>query len=87
VNGSIEARFGAALSEDVTFETVNGGISLSVPADLDANLEARWLNGGLDSDIPISVRGRMGRGRATGTLGSGGPTLRLVTVNGSIRIR
>lgn len=87
VNGSIEARFGAALSENVSFETVNGGISLAVPADLNANLEARWLNGGLDSDIPIAVRGRMGRGSASGTLGSGGPTLRLVTVNGSIRIR
>jgi hypothetical protein len=87
VNGSIEARFGGALREDATFETVNGRIMLDVPRDLNANIEARWVSGGLDSDIPISVVGRMGRGRASGVLGSGGPTLRLSTVNGSIRIR
>jgi hypothetical protein len=87
VNGSIEARFGGPLRQDASFETVNGRITLAVPRDLNANLEARWLNGGLESDIPISMSGRMGRGRATGTLGSGGATLRLVTVNGSIRIR
>lgn len=87
VNGSIEASFGAALRDDATFETVNGRIELEVPRDLNANLEARWVSGGLDSDIPISVVGRMGRGRASGVLGSGGPALRLSTVNGSIRIR
>ena len=87
VNGSIEARFGADLREDATFETVNGRIELEVPRDLNANIEARWVSGGLDSDIPISVVGRMGRGRASGVLGSGGPTLHLTTVNGSIRIR
>ena len=87
VNGSIHARFEGVLREDASFETVNGEISLEVPSDLDADLDARWLNGGLESDLPISVSGRMGRGRATGILGSGGPTLRLATVNGSIRIR
>ena len=87
VNGSIQARFEGVLREDASFATVNGEISLEVPGDLDANLDARWLNGGLESDLPISMSGRLGRGRATGTLGRGGPTLRLATVNGSIRIR
>lgn len=87
VNGSIDVRMGGALRDDATFETVNGRISLDLPDDLDADLDVRWLNGGLESDLPITIRGRMGRGRASGTLGSGGPMLRVKTVNGSIRIR
>ncbi|MDZ7780183.1 MAG: hypothetical protein U5R14_09680 [Gemmatimonadota bacterium] len=87
VNGSIDVRMGGTLREDVSFETVNGRIRLDLPDDLDADLDVRWLNGGLDSDLPITITGRMGRGRASGTLGAGGPVLRVKTVNGSIRIR
>jgi len=87
VNGSIDASFEAALRDDASFETVNGRISLDLPDDLDADIDARWVSGGLESDLPIAVMGRMGRGRATGTLGQGGPTLRIATVNGAIRIR
>ncbi|MEX2471955.1 MAG: hypothetical protein WEA34_07245 [Gemmatimonadota bacterium] len=86
VNGSIEARMGNAPTGEVDFETVNGRISLDFPDDVDADLDVRWLNGGLDSELPITL-GRMGRGHATGTLGQGGPTIRIKTVNGSIRIR
>jgi hypothetical protein len=86
VNGSIEARMGVAPTGEADFETVNGRIELDFPDDMDAELDVRWLNGGLDSELPITL-GRMGRGHATGTLGRGGPTIRIKTVNGSIRIR
>jgi hypothetical protein len=86
VNGSIEARMGGELRDDVSFETVNGSIRLDVDDGLDANVDASWLNGSLETEIPFQVRGRMGRRSAEGTLGSGGATMRLRTVNGSIRI-
>jgi len=86
VNGSIDARM-QRLNSDVAFETVNGRITVSLPEGADADVEARWLNGGLESDRPIAMMGRLGRGRATGTIGRGGPRLSLTTVNGSIRIR
>ena len=86
VNGSLDVRMGSAPAGDVAFETVNGRIELDVPDDLDARVEARWLNGGLDADLPMTL-GSMSRGRASGTLGQGGPTIHVETVNGSIRIR
>jgi DUF4097 and DUF4098 domain-containing protein YvlB len=86
VNGSLDVSMGSAPTADSEFETVNGEIELDVPDDLSARVEARWLNGGLDADIPMTVAA-MSRGSASATLGQGGPTIHLKTVNGSIRIR
>lgn len=86
VNGSIEAVMGGAMQGDVSFETVNGAIRLDVDDGLDADVDAAWLNGGLEMDLPFMVQGRMGRRSAQGTLGDGGATMSLRTVNGSIRI-
>lgn len=86
VNGSLDVRMGTAPTRDAEFETVNGRIVLDVPDDMGARVEARWLNGGLDADLPMTL-GSMSRGRASATLGQGGPTIHLKTVNGSIRIR
>lgn len=86
VNGSIEARMSGDPRSDVSFETVNGSIDLDVTDGMNARLDAAWLNGGLETDLPFTVQGRMGRRSAQGTLGEGGPTLTLRTVNGSIRV-
>lgn len=86
VNGSIEARMAGALRSDVAFETVNGSIELDVDDGVGAEVDASWLNGGLETEIPFQVQGRIGRRSARGTLGGGGPVMKLRTVNGSIRI-
>ncbi len=86
VNGSLDVSMGSVPTADSEFETVNGEIELDVPDDLNARVEARWLNGGLDADIPMTLAA-MSRGSASATLGQGGPTIHLKTVNGSIRIR
>ena len=88
VNGSVRASVGApAFADGVEFSTVNGSIELDLPDDIDADLHASWVNGGLDTDLPFHVQGVVSKRSARGTLGDGGPTLRLETVNGSIRIR
>jgi len=88
VNGSIDASLGSADSSDgLSFSTVNGSIDVDLPDNVDANLDAEWLNGGLESDLPIRLSGRMSRHSARGTLGDGGPDIKMSTVNGSIRIR
>jgi hypothetical protein len=87
VNGSIEAILGSGFERGVTFSTVNGSIDLDVPDDIDADLSAKWVNGDLTTDLPFQLQGRVSRTSARGTLGDGGPSLELETVNGSIRIR
>ena len=69
----------------VELETVNGSIELDLNQGVNADVRASWLSGGLDTEFPLEVRGRIGRS-ARGQLGSGGPTITLNPVNGSIEI-
>lgn len=66
-------------------ETTNGGIDLYVPEGYSAELETGTVNGGIDIDFPVTVQGRIGR-RLRTTLGSGGPSVRVVTTNGGVNI-
>jgi len=66
--------------------TTNGGVTLTVPAGFSAHLETGTTNGGMDIDFPVTIQGRIGK-RITTDLGRGGPTLRLITTNGGVRVR
>ena len=66
-------------------ETANGGVKLSLPDGYSAHLEARTNNGGMNIDFPLTVEGRVGRSIST-DIGSGGPTLRVRTSNGGVKI-
>jgi hypothetical protein len=88
VNGSITASMGRAdWPEGAKFTTVNGAVNLVLPANLNAVLRADTVNGSIVSDFPIAVSGTINRRRLEGTIGSGGPELRLSSVNGSITLR
>ncbi len=83
VNGSIRASFrDSSWNGEAAFETVNGSIRLNVSPDINANLNIRTANGRITTNLPVDTT-RATRRRVEGTLGDGGPTLRLKTVNGS----
>ena len=67
-------------------ETRNGGIRLNLPRGFSAELEAGTTRGSVSIDFPVNVQGRIGRHLET-TIGSGGPKLRAITVNGGVSIR
>lgn len=88
VNGSINVAMGRANWSDVLeFETVNGAIVIELPAEVDMVVSASTVNGSIDTDYPLTVRGRWGPKRMSGTVGKGGRELSLGTVNGDIEIR
>lgn len=88
VNGAIEAVTGAASwNGDLEFKTVNGSITVTLPANASAKVQAKTVNGGLDTDFPLTIQGQWGPRRMEGTIGQGGGTLELETVNGTIRLR
>jgi hypothetical protein len=88
VNGSLHARLGRAdWKGDLSYSTVNGSITVELPADASAEVSASTVNGGIEADFPLQVKGKWGPKSARGTLGSGGRSLDLETVNGAIRIR
>jgi hypothetical protein len=88
VNGSIRAAMGRAdWSSEAEFSTVNGGITLTLPENLSADVSAETVNGDLETDFPLTVTGKFGPRHMRGTIGSGGRSLKLSTVNGSIHLR
>jgi hypothetical protein len=88
VNGSVYVEMGKAdWTDELDFSTVNGGITLVLPAQLDTEVRASTVNGDLVSDYPLTVTGRVGPRRMRGTIGAGGRSLSLSTVNGEIRLK
>ncbi len=88
VNGSINATLGSAnWSGELEFKTINGEIVLELPPDTSTDVHAETLNGDISTDFPMTVQGRISRRRLNGTIGSGGRSIELKTINGSIRLR
>jgi DUF4097 and DUF4098 domain-containing protein YvlB len=85
VNGSITAR-ATPRRDHLAFRTVNGSIRLEMPSGANAEVSAHTVNGAIYSDFPVTIRGGLVGRSLRGTLGRGGPSLELRTVNGSIRL-
>ena len=86
VNGSIEANMQELAGGDVRLTTVNGSVSAGLPPRINANIDAETVNGRVESDFPVKVMGKLSTRHLRGTIGTGGSTLKLVTVNGSITL-
>ncbi len=88
VNGSIEAVMGRGdWRGALEFHTVNGSVSVTLPPGVGATLSASTVNGSFESDFPVTVQGRFGPKKISGTIGEGGRELEIETVNGSIRLK
>ena len=88
VNGSIRGEMGRAdWSDTLSMSTVNGSITLTLPATLNTDVRASTVNGDITSDFPMTVQGRVSRRRLDATIGGGGRTLALESVNGSITLK
>lgn len=86
VNGPIKCHL-RALKDNLTLETVNGPIKIKMPAEINLNayLEAKSTNGAINIDLPLTFKGlTKSKGILEGQIGTGGPLIRLRTVNGSI---
>lgn len=72
--------------EGLDVKTTNGGVKLHMPEDYSADLETGTVNGNIHIDFPIMIQGDINR-RIRTKIGDGGPRIRAVTTNGSVRIR
>jgi hypothetical protein len=88
VNGSIRGEMGRAdWSDRLSMSTVNGGITLTLPASLSTDVKFTTVNGDITTDFPMTITGKVARHRIEGTIGGGGRTLSLDSVNGSITLK
>ena len=86
VNGSVNAVMGRAdWNSDLEFKTVNGSIRVTLPSSVSTTVDAETVNGSISSDFAVEG-GRVARRRLTGTIGGGGRSMSLETVNGSITL-
>jgi hypothetical protein len=86
VNGSIEAIMQELHGGDVELTTVNGSVSAGLPPRINASIDAETVNGRVETDFTVKISGKISTRHLRGTIGTGGQTLRLNTVNGSITI-
>jgi hypothetical protein len=87
VNGSVHARMDRTdWKGELHIATVNGSVTIDLPAAASAEVHASTVNGGIQTDFGLPVEGKWGPKRLTGTIGSGGRTLTVNTVNGSIKL-
>ncbi|HEY3114978.1 MAG TPA: DUF4097 family beta strand repeat-containing protein [Gemmatimonadaceae bacterium] len=86
-NGGVVANLSGTTwqGQGLDLQTTNGGATVYVPSGYNALLETVTTNGGMQVDFPITVRGSLSRHIST-QLGSGGPTVRVITTNGGVHI-
>lgn len=85
VNGGIELEFGSDMSDEVSLSSVNGTIEVFLSGS--AEIRAETVNGKISNDFGIEVKkGKYVGSSMNGSIGGGGPTIDLETVNGGIRV-
>ncbi len=87
MNGAISATFARIKSgQSIRLETMNGSCRVEVPQDTNATLRASSMNGGVSCDLPITLE-KSGRHSLRGTIGHGGASIELHSMNGSLSLR
>jgi len=87
VNGSLRAEFASVEKvQSVHLESVNGRAEVALPKGANASIRTSSVNGSSNIDQPIKLS-KSGRHSLSGDIGTGGPSITLETVNGSISVR
>jgi DUF4097 and DUF4098 domain-containing protein YvlB len=89
VNGRLEATFDHLNeAKAISLGSVNGPLTLIIPSDSNLQLRANTVHGSISNDFGLRVRhGEYVGSDLAGTLGNGGPRVKLANVNGPISIR
>jgi DUF4097 and DUF4098 domain-containing protein YvlB len=87
VNGSIMVAYATlpAKPDEISLDTVNGSCTLKLPANAGFTLDADTVNGRVSCDFPITLQ-KSGKHDLRGTVGAGGPSIELDSVNGSLTV-
>ena len=87
VNGSVTLELAGLPGPGVQIDTVNGSVTVSLPTTAPADVSVRTVNGGITVGGFGQVQdGERRRRHYEGKLNGGGPTLRVETVNGAVRV-
>lgn len=85
-NGSVDLTNAPPLG-NVTVENRNGSITVTVPEHSSFTVQAQTTNGDLDNDFSFESSGTDTHKSFTGTVGKGGPVMRLTTTQGDLDLK
>ncbi len=86
--GDIDVRMkNGPIEGDMRFISGSGSIHVTLPADFNGRVDATSGSGTLRSEFEISVVGRLNAQHVRGTIGRGGPLLRMSTGSGTIELK
>jgi hypothetical protein len=84
INATAEA--GSRVEAAWSLHSGDGSVTLRLPEGLGAELDAQTGDGSISLDNPATVKGAIREHAVRGTLGPGGPPLKIYTGDGSIRL-
>lgn len=89
VNGNVRTRLGRIDNDaDMSFTTVNGNVIVDFNGDFGGDVDLATVNGALNTNFEMTVSGRLDPKHIRAHIGRpGGPSIRLVTVNGNVELR
>jgi DUF4097 and DUF4098 domain-containing protein YvlB len=85
VNGGLKARFMQTF-QGANLKTVNGGVVAVLPPNASFACDLSQVNGDFEASFPLSIHSHPGSRRVSGEVNGGRYDLRIVTVNGDIRL-
>jgi len=85
VNGRVKARFLYAF-QGASLKTVNGSVDAELPPNASFACDLSQMNGDFEAAFPLNIHSHPGNRRVSGEVNGGKYDLRIVTVNGDIRI-
>jgi hypothetical protein len=87
-NGSVDVTSAPPLG-NVTVENRNGSVNLTLPVQADFTVQAETTNGDLDNDFNLTQTGGDDSNHKSysGTVGKGGPLVRITTSQGDINLK
>ncbi len=85
--GPVRASFTSGNGSGGTLSSSGGGITATIDPAVALDIDAHTSGGRVTFDMPITVQGPISRNSLRGELNGGGPTLKLRSSGGSIRLR
>jgi hypothetical protein len=86
-NGVVHLDFAKLGDNGVRCSTTNGEVTVTLPRDAKARILAEVTNGAISTSGLDVATTQQSRRRFEGTIGGGGPAVRVETTNGAIQIR
>jgi DUF4097 and DUF4098 domain-containing protein YvlB len=84
-NGAIDLTAAPALG-NITLEDRNGEVNATLPENAGFQVDARTTHGDVNTAFQLSTSGTGDSKTLTGTVGAGGPSVRIVTSNSDISL-